>query len=186
MPNVQHDSSSINVDTSISRGKTRGDRLRPRPWSILRRTFLFLRSVVVSIRLWFLRYFMKMDIHPTARISLRANLDFTNPSGIHIGEKTYVAFYATILSHDMTRLLHADTYIGRNCFIGAQSIIMPGVRIGDECIIASGAVVTKDVPSNSIVAGNPAQVIRTGIRTLPWGTLLDAYEQATNAPTCDL
>lgn len=40
---------------------------------------------------------------------------------------------------------------------------MPGVTIGDSCVIAAYSVVTKDVPSNSIVAGNPARVIKTGI-----------------------
>jgi acetyltransferase-like isoleucine patch superfamily enzyme len=126
-----------------------------------------------------LRRIAKMDLAPNVKISLRAILDFTNPRGVHVGEGTYIAFHATILAHDMSRLLHTDTYIGKNCFIGAQSIIMPGVRVGDECIVAAGAVVTKDVPSHSIVAGNPAQIVRSGIRTLPWGILADAYEEAT-------
>ena len=132
----------------------------------------------MGVRLWFFRKALKMDLHPTVKISLKANLDFTNPSGIHIGEHTYVAFHAVILAHDMSRLLMTDTYIGRNCFIGAYSIIMPGVRVGDECIVGSGSVVTTDVPSRSIVAGNPARIIRSGIRTRKWGILEDAYARA--------
>ena len=93
---------------------------------------------------------------------------------------TYIAFDAVILAHDLTRLLHTDTYIGRNCFIGARSIIMPGIHIGDECIVGSGSVVTKDVPSHSIVGGNPARIIRSGIRTREWGILADAFEEAAS------
>ncbi|WP_010517344.1 acyltransferase [Croceivirga radicis] len=49
--------------------------------------------------------------------------------------------------------------IGSRSFIGAKSIIMPGVKIGSHCIVAAGSVVTKDVPDNTIVAGNPAKPI---------------------------
>jgi len=49
---------------------------------------------------------------------------------------------------------------------------MPGVTVGNESIIGSGAIVTKDVPSNSIVAGNPAKIIKEGIRTKRFGQLL--------------
>ena len=75
----------------------------------------------------------------------------------------------------MMVMMHLDTYIGKNCFIGAKAIITPGVRVGDSCIVGSGAVVTKDVPSGSIVAGNPAQIVKTGIVTSRWGILKEAY-----------
>lgn len=48
---------------------------------------------------------------------------------------------------------------------------MAGVRIGDEVIVGSGAIVTKDVPSNSIVAGNQARIIKEGIKTKKFGQL---------------
>ena len=50
--------------------------------------------------------------------------------------------------------------IGHNVWIGAGVSIMPGVHIGDNAVIAGGAVVTKDVPDGAIVGGNPAKVIR--------------------------
>lgn len=51
--------------------------------------------------------------------------------------------------------------IGDDVWIGAHATIMPGVRIGNNCIVAAGAVVTRDVPDNSLVGGVPAKVLRT-------------------------
>ncbi|MBO4642263.1 MAG: acyltransferase [Bacteroidaceae bacterium] len=113
-----------------------------------------------------------MHISPSARISFGAKLDKTNGKGITIGDESFVASGALVLSHDFCRRKHAETIIGKQCFIGAGSIILPGVSIGDHCIIGAGAVVTKDVPANSVVAGNPAQVIKSGIMTGKYGKLL--------------
>lgn len=50
--------------------------------------------------------------------------------------------------------------VGNRVWIGARTIILPGVEIGDDCIIAAGSVVNKDVPKNSLYAGVPAKLIR--------------------------
>jgi acetyltransferase-like isoleucine patch superfamily enzyme len=129
----------------------------------------WLRRAIVRAR-WF--YFTRdwgMDIDPTARFSTSARFDKTYPRGVHIGAQSYVAFDAAILSHDMTRGLYLHTWIGRNCFIGARSVILPGVRIADDCVIAAGSIVTKDVPARSLVAGNPARVIQSDIQVGPYG-----------------
>ena len=144
----------------------------------LKRLTLAIRSKFLLLRNIYLRRFIGMDIHLDTQISLKANLDRTNPRGIHIEQGTLVAFGAVILTHDMSRALTTDTYIGRNCFIGAHSIILPGIRIADNCIVATGSVVTKDVEANTIVAGNPARVIKTGIQTRKWGVREDAYQEA--------
>lgn len=90
------------------------------------------------------------------------------PKGIHIGESCLIASGTVILSHDHCKRVNGmpyitDTYIGDRCFIGIRSFILPGVKIGNEVIVGSMSVVTKDVPSNCIVAGNPAKIIKTGI-----------------------
>lgn len=138
---------------------------------------IHLRHSILWIYNWYLRKFYGMKLAPDVRISLKARVDKTNPQHIQIGSQTLVAFDAIILSHDYSTQRHAgnfaeDTKIGERCFIGCASIIMPGVQIGNECIIAAGSVVTKDVPAYSIVAGNPAKIIRSDIRTLPYGRLI--------------
>lgn len=104
-----------------------------------------------------------MDIAPTAQFSLSAHFDRTNPTGVHIGSHSYIAFDVAVLTHDRTRALYADTHIGQNCFVGARSIILPGVRIGDGSVVGAGSVVVTDVPARCVVAGNPARIIREGI-----------------------
>jgi len=140
---------------------------------LLRLVWLALRARLIALRRLYLVKVWRMDIHPTAWLSLRADFDRTHPSGIHIGEESYVAFGSVIMSHDMTRGLYVDTRIGARCFIGAHSILLPGVRIGDGSIVGAGSVVTRDVPPGSIVAGNPARVIRSNIKTYRFGCLWD-------------
>ncbi len=93
---------------------------------------------------------------------------FLDPSHcflISIGNRCIVAPNVRFIAHDASTKLFLDyTKFARidikdNTFIGDSSIILPGVTIGPNAIVAAGAVVTKDVPPNSIVAGNPAKVI---------------------------
>ena len=133
-----------------------------------------LRSVLVSSRRWWLTRVWGMDIHPTAQLSMSAKFDRTFPIGVHVGERSFVAFEARILTHDRTRGLYSHTRIGKNCFIGGRSLIMPGVEIGDNCVVGAGSIVTKSVPPRSIIAGNPARIIRSDIEVGPYGRFLDA------------
>ena len=84
---------------------------------------------------------------------------------IEIGDNFISAPGSRILSHDASLLLFTKkmrvnkTIIGNNVFLGADSVVMPGVRINDRVIVGAGAVVTKDITSNCVVAGNPARYI---------------------------
>lgn len=139
----------------------------------MRNIRIFVYNILVSFKPWYLKNFLGMDIGKNVRIARKAVLDRNiNPKGIHIGEYTWIAAGATILSHDYCRNLKCDTYIGKHCFIGIRAIILPGVRIGDEVVVAAGAVVTKNVPSNCIVAGNPAIIIRKNIHVSKRGQII--------------
>lgn len=86
---------------------------------------------------------------------------------IRIGSNVTLAPRVHILAHDAstkralgyTRIGLVD--IGNNVFIGASTTVLPGVRIGDNVVVGANSVVSKDIPSNSVVAGNPARVICT-------------------------
>ncbi|HFC92883.1 MAG TPA: acyltransferase [Leucothrix mucor] len=139
--------------------------------------FMFLvgvRNNILHARTWYFRTIYGMNLAKDVRISFKARLDKTNPKGLTIGEKTMVTFDAIILSHDFASRKHdSKTVIGSYCFIGCGSIILPNITIGDHVIVAAGSVVTKDVPSNCIVAGNPAKVLRTGIQTIDYGMIAE-------------
>lgn len=134
--------------------------------------FVHFRNTLLYFRAWKFRTLYGANIAKDVRISFKARIDKTNPKGLTIKEKTYVAFDAIILSHDYcTRRHSAKTVIGSHCFIGCGAIILPNITIGDHVIVGSGSVVTKDVPSNCIVAGNPAKIIKKDIKTTAYGML---------------
>src|SRR6266568_8715912 len=128
-----------------------------------------LRELVLEARRQYLIRVWKMDIGKGTAISMSAKLDKTNPQGIHIGTYTVVTFGAAILTHDYVNQLNRDVHIGNNCFIGAHAIILPGVTIGDSCIVAAASVVARDVPAGSLVAGNPARVVESNVKTTHYG-----------------
>lgn len=133
----------------------------------------FIRLIVIKVKyLYYVRIY-KMKISNSARIAFGAKLDKTNPKGIYIDDETYIASGVTILSHDYIRGQKLKTKIGKRCFIGMNSIIMPGIIIGDEVIVGSGSIVTKDIPSNVMVVGNPARILRKRIKTQRFGRLVN-------------
>jgi acetyltransferase-like isoleucine patch superfamily enzyme len=107
---------------------------------------------LVQVRWW------RMDIHPTAWIAPTALIDRTWPKGVHIGAQCIIDEEAVILTHDLTRGVYLDTRIGDRSVLGPRSIVLPGLTIGEDCIVSAGALVTRDMPANSIAIGNPATV----------------------------
>jgi exopolysaccharide acyltransferase PssR len=131
-----------------------------------------LREAMLALRRRYLMQVWKMEIGEGSAISMSAKLDLTNPQGIHIGTYSVITFGAAILTHDYVNKINRDVHIGDNCFIGAHSIILPGVTIGHGCIVAAGSVVVRDVPAGSLVAGNPARVVEHNVQTTHYGVRL--------------
>ena len=106
---------------------------------------------------------------------LRVGTDFTRQQGcyidpthcflIEIGNNVTLSIRVTLLAHDastkkclgFTKI--GKTRIGDNVFIGANATVLPGVCVGDNCVIGANSVVTKNVPENTVVTGNPARVV---------------------------
>ena len=96
----------------------------------------------------------------------------SEPYLVRFGDNNRVSFGVSFLTHDGGRWVLDNLYpdenpflkfgtivIGSNNFIGANSIINPNVKIGDNCIVAAGSVVTKDIPSGEVWGGVPARFI---------------------------
>jgi maltose O-acetyltransferase len=82
--------------------------------------------------------------------------------GNHVYIAPNVGFFAA--GHDIRDLSNhvgGDIIVGDNVWIGASSIVLPGINIGENSIIGAGSVVTKNIPPDSIAVGNPARVIKT-------------------------
>lgn len=106
--------------------------------------------------------FWKMDIQPTAWIASSALIDRTYPKGIHIGAGCYIDEHAVVLTHDLTRGLYLHTTVGDRTIVGARAIIMPGITVGQDCVVAPGSLVNRDIPDGTHVIGNPARHIVSG------------------------
>ncbi len=90
---------------------------------------------------------------------------------ITIKENTLIAMHVTIISsnHDYQLIsvpyydgqeIAKDIIVGKNVWIGANSVVLPGVNIGDNAVVGAGSVVVSDVEPNSLFAGNPASLIK--------------------------
>lgn len=107
------------------------------------------------------------NIHVGKNVFINSGCKFQDQGGIDIGDGALIGHNVVLatLNHGLTQetrhdLVPAPIRIGKDVWIGSNSTILPGVTIGDGAIVAAGAVVTKDVPSHTIVGGIPARIIR--------------------------
>jgi acetyltransferase-like isoleucine patch superfamily enzyme len=110
--------------------------------------------------------------HPIDRLNIGQNVAISAfvhivaNGGVSIGDNTIIASAVQITSstHDYhvipfrARRVDAPVVIGRNAWIGAGAIVLPGITIGDNSVIGAGSVVTNDVPPGTVVTGVPARV----------------------------
>ncbi len=99
-------------------------------------------------------------------VFINAGCCFQDQGGISVGDETLIGHQVVLatLNHDLDPARRANMtalqiVIGKKVWIGAHATILPGVTIGDRAVVAAGAVVTKNVPADGIVAGVPAKPI---------------------------
>lgn len=97
------------------------------------------------------------------------NLTLVDDTHIYVGDRCMIGPNVVIASaaHPILPQLRERNYqynvpvrIGRNCWLGAGVIVLPGVRIGDNTVVGAGSVVTKDLPADVVAVGNPCRVLR--------------------------
>ncbi len=108
-------------------------------------------------------------VHFEKGVYANFNLTLVDDTHIYVGDYTMLGPNVTLATagHPILPELRQQGYqynmpihIGKNCWLGAGVIVMPGITIGDNTVIGAGAVVTKDIPANCIAVGNPAKVLR--------------------------
>ena len=108
-------------------------------------------------------------VHFGKNIYANFNLTFVDDTHIYVGDNTMFGPNVTLATagHPVLPELREKGYqfnipihIGKNCWIGAGSVILPGVTVGDGSVIGAGSVVTKDIPSGVVAVGNPCRVLR--------------------------
>jgi maltose O-acetyltransferase len=105
-----------------------------------------------------------------ANVSINRGTIINAGGGVEIGSDTLIGpdvlIYSQNHSYEGVELVRMQGYvkkrviIGENVWIGARAIILPGVCLGDGAVVAAGAIVTKSVPANAVVAGQPATIIK--------------------------
>ena len=108
-------------------------------------------------------------VHFGKNVYANFNLPMVDDGHIYVGDYTMFApgVIVATAGHPILPELRETVYqynmpvhIGKNCWIGAGAIILPGVTIGDQVVVGAGSVVTKDLPSNVVAVGNPCRVVR--------------------------
>lgn len=108
-------------------------------------------------------------VHFGKNVYANFNLTLVDDTHIYVGDYTMIGPNVTIATagHPILPELREKGYqfnmpvhIGKNCWIGAGAVILPGITIGDNVVVGAGSVVTKDLPSNVVAVGNPCKVLR--------------------------
>ena len=107
------------------------------------------------------------NIHIGKNVFINMGCKFQDQGGIYIGDGSLIGHNVVLatLNHakspkDRSTMIPAPIHIGKHVWIGANATVLPGVTVGDGAIVAAGAVVTKDVPENTVVGGVPAAIMR--------------------------
>ncbi|PHD25007.1 acetyltransferase [Bacillus wiedmannii] len=117
----------------------------------------------LSVKNWLYRTFLRMKVGKKTSIALMVVPDIMFPEKITVGENSIIGYNTTLLAHEylIREYRLGEIVIGNEVMIGANTTILPGVKIGDCAIVSAGTLVHRDVPSGAFVGGNPMRVIYT-------------------------
>lgn len=117
----------------------------------------------LAMKNWLYRNFLHMKIGDQTSFALMVMLDVMFPEKISVGRNTVIGYNTTILAHEylIKEYRLGDVQIGDEVMIGANTTILPGIKIGDGAVVSAGTLVHKDVPAGAFVGGNPMQIIYT-------------------------
>jgi acetyltransferase-like isoleucine patch superfamily enzyme len=117
----------------------------------------------LGMKNWLYRNFLKMKVGDHTSFALMVMLDVMFPEKISVGRNTVIGYNTTILAHEylIKEYRLGEVIIGDEVMIGANTTILPGIRIGNGAIISAGTLVHKDVPEGTFVGGNPMRIIYT-------------------------
>lgn len=150
--------------------------------SLKQRIKFFLFVMINNVSIFYHRKIRGVEVGDMCVIHRKAKIDGINPKGVHLGNCVHIAQNSLILAHDHYHNGEhpfVDTRIGNHVNIGWGAVISPGITIGDHVIVGANAVVTKDVPDGCIVAGNPAKIIKVGIKLDDYGVIVCKGERPT-------
>lgn len=109
------------------------------------------------------------NVHFGKGVYANFNLTLVDDTHIYVGDHTMLGPNVVLATagHPILPELRPDAYqfnlpihIGKNCWLGAGVIVLPGITIGDNSVIGAGSIVTKDIPANVVAVGNPCKVLR--------------------------
>ena len=108
-------------------------------------------------------HILRMKVGKKTSFALMVMPDIMFPEKIAVGENSIIGYNTTLLAHEylIREYRLGEIVIGNEVMIGANTTILPGVKIGDGAIVSAGTLVHKDVPSGAFVGGNPMRVIYT-------------------------
>ncbi|HDR6313426.1 acetyltransferase [Bacillus cereus] len=117
----------------------------------------------LSVKNWLYRTFLRMKVGKKTSFALMVTPDIMFPEKITVGENSIIGYNTTLLAHEylIREYRLGEIIIGNEVMIGANTTILPGVKIGDGAIVSAGTLVHRDVPSGAFVGGNPMRVIYT-------------------------
>lgn len=109
-------------------------------------------------------------VHFGKNIYANFNLTLVDDTHIYVGDHTMFGPNVTVASaghpilpelREKAYQYNAPVHIGKNCWIGAGVVIVPGITVGDNVVIGAGSIVTKNLPDNVVAVGNPCRILRS-------------------------